>query len=377
MITFADLQKLLSSRSAQSSVLSLYLRVPLDPPGLREVPARADELLARAARGGIDDPGAPVRPEEREQVRQLLGVHARDWLGHTVAIFAARELGLSEVIPLPCPLPDRAVLATRPHVRPLLVALQRRPVYYAAVVDRRRSWVFRVSPDGIETISGPSGQGMPSRGFGGWYGLEAHRVQERIIGLARQDYRDTAAALIRVMDHGGQEPLVIGGHEQSIPQLLAMLPAATADRFAGSFAADPSTLTAARVRELADPVIERWGAAREQRLVAEVRGRPADGLTVTGLQPCLAAVNERAVRLLVAPVGGLIPGFVCQRCGALSSTGADCPDWGAASLAVPDLIEEMVTATLADGGQVQAVDDPLGGIAALLRFPLATDEAKA
>ena len=67
----------------------------------------------------------------------------------------------------------------------------------------------------------------------------------------------------------------------------------------------------------------------------------------------------------------MIPGFVCQRCAKLSSTGTDCPDWGAASLAVPDLIEEMVVSALEDGAQVQAVVDPPGGIAARLRFPLA------
>jgi hypothetical protein len=55
----------------------------------------------------------------------------------------------------------------------------------------------------------------------------------------------------------------------------------------------------------------------------------------------------------------------------LSSTGTDCPDWGAASPAVPDLIEEMVITALEDGAQVQAVRDPPGGIAVRLGFPLA------
>ena len=128
MISHAEVEKLLSALTAEPVVLSLYLQVPVDPAALRGLPARAGELLA--AGGSADDPGASrVRAEDRQLVRRLLDMHARDWLGHTVAIFACGQLGLAEGIPLPCTLPERAVLATRPHVRPLLVALQRCPAY--------------------------------------------------------------------------------------------------------------------------------------------------------------------------------------------------------------------------------------------------------
>ena len=126
------------------------------------------------------------------------------------------------------------------------------------------------------------------------------------------------------------------------------------------------------MRDLADQVIERWVTARERRVVTQVLQEPPGGrLTAIGLQACLAAVNQRAVRLLVVPEGGITPGFACQRCGRLSSTGTDCPAWGAASLAVPDLIEEMVVTALDDRAQVETVRDPPGGVAARLRFTLA------
>jgi hypothetical protein len=47
---------------------------------------------------------------------------------------------------------------------------------------------------------------------------------------------------------------------------------------------------------------------------------PAYGLTATGLSACLAAASQHAIKLLLVPTGGLIPGYACQRCGALSST---------------------------------------------------------
>ena len=309
-------------------------------------------------------------------VRRMLEVHARDWLGHTVAIFVCAQLGLSQEFPLLCRLPERAVLAARPHVRPLLVALQRCPAYRVAVVDRRHAWIFSVAGDRISVVTQPTAQGMRSPAFGGWYGLESHRVHERIIQLTRRHYQDTAAILGQVMRAGEREPLVVGGHEEAIPQFLAILPADVGDRFAGSFVVDPHTMTPVRVRDLSGAVIRDWADRRERRLLAEFRQEPPDGLTLTGLRDCLAAVNQHAVQLLVVPVGGVIPGFACARCGALASTPGGCADWPAAARQVPDLIEEMVISTLGDGGEVEAVTDPPGDIAARTRFALARADGR-
>jgi len=48
MIGYLDVEKLLATRSEDQPVLSLYLEVPQDPSGLRELPARAGELLGTA-----------------------------------------------------------------------------------------------------------------------------------------------------------------------------------------------------------------------------------------------------------------------------------------------------------------------------------------
>jgi hypothetical protein len=45
-----DVEKLVGIQAAERSVLSLYLQVPVDPPALRGLPARMDELLRLAGR---------------------------------------------------------------------------------------------------------------------------------------------------------------------------------------------------------------------------------------------------------------------------------------------------------------------------------------
>ena len=371
MITYADVEKLLATRSEDPPVLSLYLEVPVDLLALRGLPTRAGELLNSAA-GGPCGPGPHAEralAEARQAVRRILEDSARDWLGHCVAIFICGPARLAEAIPLPAGLGEQAVFGPRPHVRPLLVALHRHPAYRVAVVNRRHAWLFAVAGDRIDTVTQPTAAGVRSPRYGGWYGLESHRINERIAELAHHHFRDIASVLAQAI-RPGQERLVVGGHADTIPQFLAILPPDLRDRFVGSFVADTSTMTPARARALASPIITNWVEKSEQQLVTRIRQEPPGGLAATGLAACLTAVRQHAVLILAMPGLGLVPGFACRQCGAVGATAAGCAHAGSAAFAVPDLIEEIAVSTLHDGGQVQAVPDPPGGIAAYLRFPL-------
>jgi hypothetical protein len=357
MITAAEVEKLRSIRSGAANVLSVYLPVPFSPAELRSLPALAGDLIDAAA-AASDQTGAAgsVSETDRDDVLRLAEVHGREWLGRTAAIFACEQLGLLEAVPLPGQLPGRAVLDVRPHTRPLLAVLQRRPGYLLAIVDRRHSWLLSVTWDRVETIAR---QEEP----------EAQRLQRRIVQLADHHYRSVAAMLEDRQVAGDSRPVVVGGQEDCTRRLLDALPPAAAAAVAGSFTADARTLTLARARELADPLIARWVAEREHKLAAEVLGAVAARRAVSGLAECLAAVNAGAADLLLIPEEGLVRGFACGRCGALTVTGSDCPDWGIAARPVADLLEEMAAQVLDDGGQVIAVR-ALPTVAVRLRYSL-------
>jgi peptide chain release factor subunit 1 len=369
VISLAETGKLGAVRSGRTDVVSLYLTIPRNPADLRGLAAGADDLLAAAGSAAGGDGHAAE--EDRRAVREKLQLSGRDWLGRTVAVFACAGAGLFEAFPLPGQVPDRAVLGIRPHIRPLLTVVQWYPAYQAVVADRRHAWLFRVAGEETQTVTTPAAPGIRAAGFGGWYGLETYRVQQRTAQLARHHYRDTAAMVEKAMAYGEQEPLVIGGHDEGIRQLLAILPPAVLERFAGSFVADVHILTPARVRELAEPLVSRWARQRAERLAGQVLTMPPGSLAATGLAACLAAVNAHATEILTVPGAGLVPGGECGRCGVLSTIRGRCPDCGTAALPIPDLIDEMVIRTLQDGGQVYPVGDGLSQLAAGLRFPLA------
>jgi hypothetical protein len=366
MISPADVEKLRTMRAPEPAVLSLYLPVPLDPAQLRELPARADDLITSAAGARASQ----LPSADRDAVQRLVAAHGQDWLGHGVAIFACGKIGLLEVLPLPGQVAERAVLAARPHIRPILAAMQRCPAYRVAVIDRRHGWLLSIAGEIVETIEVPAADGIRNRGFGGWYDLDSHRAQQRVTQLACRHYQDVGAILEREARASDHRPLVIGGHPEGISELLSLLPQHLREQYAGSFTADPHTLTTARVRELAGVVIADCAARREQQLAAQIAGAAQRTDVAVGLPACLAAVNAGAVSMLLIPDQGLIPGFVCGRCGAISLTGDDCPDWGAAATAIPDLLEEMAARVLDDDSQVVTVQKQPWVVAAQLWFPV-------
>jgi hypothetical protein len=230
MITRAEVEKLGAVHAITPAVLSLYVTLPSLPAELSDLTARARDLIAEAETV-VGGPGS-LSEEDRKRALEMLAARAREWPGRTVAIFACADVGLLEAFPLSCAVPERAVLGTRPHIRPLLAALQQWPTRHAAVADEQ---------------------------------------------------------------HAGRSAI--------------------------------------------------------------------------GLQACLAAVNAGVAETLVVPRDGLIPGYECGRCGALGTDTDSCPDWGTAPLPVPDVIEEMVSRILEDGGEVLVTSDPSYPMAAGLHSP--------
>ncbi|HUJ07970.1 MAG TPA: hypothetical protein VLX31_17830 [Streptosporangiaceae bacterium] len=371
MIARTQADELRALRAAEPAVLSVYLSVPLDLAEHRGLPVRARELIRAAAawRGGH---GADAVSEaDVRAVSEAIDEHSMDWLGHTVAIFACAGLGLLQTIPLPGWVSEQAVVSARPYTRPLLAALQRSPAYRTALIDNRHAWILSIRGDEVETVAERAGAGVPSTAFAGWYGLQAHRMQQRIMTLARRHYRE----VIEILEHpadGEQRPLVLGGQRSEVSSFIGALPRQVAASVAGSFHADLAVMTPARVRDLAAPVIARFTGAEEATAVRDVLDGLPGTAAVTDLPGCLAASRSRAIAGLILPDDVLIPGYACDTCGTLGvgDGGCDCPDPAGSCRAVPDVLDELASRTLDGGGEVISVREPPFPAAARLRFPI-------
>jgi len=176
---------------------------------------------------------------------------------------------------------------------------------------------------------------------------------------------------------GDGVPLVVGGHEAETCEFTESLPAVLRNRVAGTFVVDPHTMTAARVRQLADAVMARWEDDRERRLAAALADEAPGTLTAIGLGACVAAANEHAIQVLMVPDAEVNPGFSCTGCGALTLSEGPCSACGGPTRFVSDVIEELAVKVTLDGGSMEPVRDAdvLGDVAARRRFPAATPPA--
>jgi hypothetical protein len=365
LIAPADVAALRAQRASAAPIVSLYLNVPVDIALHRGLTTKARELI-KAAGTGL--PGQDAASEtDVASIAEAVEANSRDWLGHTVAIFACAQIGLFKAVLMPGRSADRAVVATRPYIRPWLAALQRNPAYQVAVIDTERAWLLAVAGDDTDTLAQWIGPAVPKTGFAGWHGLEAYRMQQRIMELSMRHYRDTIGILSRATDEADQ-PLVLGGHEMQIHQFMSLLPHSVRERVAGSFNVDTQTATPARVRELAAPVIASWTESNEAQLVNDVLSEPPEVAVTTSLSDCVTALRARAVSQLVLPDDEVIPGCACDECGAIGigPSGCDCADQ--ACRPVPDVLDVLIEQALDGGGHVTAVREAPFTAAARLRF---------
>lgn len=191
MLTRAGVEKLGSFHSVRPEVLSLYLHTPSSAAEPGQLSRRVAELIAAAeAEAGLT---GCLGEQDRCSALEAAVRVSHVWPGRTVAIVACGDIGLDEVFPLPGPQPEQAVLGVRPHIRPLLDALQQSPRYRVAVLDGPRTWIFRVQGDEMTAV--------PRHEPG----------------------------------YGEDEPLVIGGRDDEVRLLLASLTPADRAAVAGCF----------------------------------------------------------------------------------------------------------------------------------------------
>ena len=272
---------------------------------------------------------------DRDAVLDALAAHGRDWLGHTVAFFACQQLGLFEALPLPCVLPGRAVLATRPHIRPLLAAIQRCPDYLVAIINRRHAWVLSVSGNRVETVARQPRTARAATASAA-VRLETHRIQQRIIQLGRHHYRDAARSSNGPPTSAGMS----AGDRRALRRHQACRRRCCRARRPSPGASPPTRpVTLARVRERARPVIEGRVAPANENWP----GRSSAGWPWSG---CMHPWPRRSGR-------GRRSGWWCIRArspgsraaAARAEHGSDGAPTGTAARAVPDLLEEMVERT--------------------------------
>ncbi|HEX6330679.1 MAG TPA: Vms1/Ankzf1 family peptidyl-tRNA hydrolase [Actinomycetota bacterium] len=332
---------------------------------------RLDELLRRVREqaGGLDRDA--VRSVERDVAAMTAYVRDEFERGDVrgLALFSSSAAGLWEVIPVPRPVHDRAVVAPQADLLPLEAVLETYRPTCAALVDYSSARLFLVELGRIAEV-GDLHDEVPNRhDQGGWAQM---RMQRHVDDHRAKHLKRVAEDLFALSRRRPFEHLVLAGPAEAHRDLEGNLHDYLRQRVRGTVTLPMAASTAdvlSRVLEIEES-IERDRERDAIDRLASAAGANDHG--VAGLDATLEALAGGRVGELVVSIASSAPGWRCRSCGRLATARGPCPTCGNSMDPVPDVVESAVASAYRSGATVETVLgdglEPLGGIGAILRF---------
>jgi hypothetical protein len=321
------LNQLREFRDPFGAMLTVYVTTPSEASSLREVLVAIDRVLATAHPECIDQPSRRRAITAMSRVREAVAERWRYWIGRSMLIVAGAG-GVLVEHSLPCPIPDLAVFGRRVAIRYAVRAHQQTRPYTVVVVDGSRPWQFDMT-------------GRTVRRVGEFNGL----------------------------DGGTNRAVVVGGPPELVAQFRDSLPTSAQASVVGTFTMNPYVVTAAAISARAHAVMRLRDQHRQEMLAAALAEQEAAGQAVVArVEACVRAVSNGGADLLVVRGDSLIAGWLCDKCGVISTYNAICSACEGPCLHVPDLVEEMLVRMFDAGRRVDlaTADHVNAGIAVQL-----------
>ena len=371
----ARLSELARIKGAATPVVSVYLNTRWADEHQRERVRVFLKNEIRKVRRGEANNGIDSDLDWVEGEGEALIAQARFPEAHGVALFACQSLGLREIIPVRVPFEDAFVVADAPFLRPLAEASDRILSVLVVFVDGESARLIPLNAEGggAEVTLEAEVPGRHSRG--GWAQLAQSRYHRHIQDHRGRHFEAVAKALVQLTRGNGVERIVMAGEPRTIAAFRAHLPHRVDDRVGGSVPGarhEPAGALLRRAAELLASVKEGEEAGAVDAVLTEAaKSRRA----VAGLEETLEAVSRGAVHRLYMLKGFGEPGRACGECGALQrGDSPTCRLCGNATRAT-ELGEALVDRVIATDGKVELIKiheglARVGGVAALLRFPL-------
>jgi peptide chain release factor subunit 1 len=377
-ITWETLRELAAFRTRKGCAISVYLGLdPSEVPTTPAVQTRVASLLAAAERR-VEERRASLAHEEREAAKgdleRLLawfaGEFERDGT-RGVAVFAAGLDNLWQPLLLAEPVEDEVRVGGELLIAPLVPLVGRPEGALVAYVGRERADVYRLCNGRLVEIADRSAEVPGRHDQGGWSQARYERHIETVVG---RHLGDVAATLDRCVQRRRGVPVVLVGAEDGRPDFEQLLATETRASIVGWTPAEAHA-DAPALLEAALPLLEEWRERRDGQLLDRWREEAAkDGRATAGWERTLEAASDGRVDLLLVQTGVDRDVHRCPACGRVQVGEGACPLDGTTLEPSPAGLDLAVHRTLEHGGTVRVLDgdrrdlEPVGGIAALLRF---------
>jgi len=376
-MTWEQLRELAAFRAGKGCAISLYVDLdPSDVPTPADVETKVNSVLQVAERH-LDERKAQLTRDQREGLKQDLQRIAA-WFddgfdrqgARGIAVFADGLDNFWATISLPEPAGDEARIGSELYLAPLARAAGRDGALIA-FVGRERGQVWRLRGGALVEIADQTEEVQGQHSQGGWSQARYERNIENQVG---QHLRDVAATLDGCVRKLRGTRVVLIGAEDIRSEFETLLSNDVQSSVAG-WASAEAHADGPQVLEAARPVLNEWWAGHEDELLARWREEAGkNGRAASGWEGTLEAASDGRVDLLLVQDGADQPAYQCPQCGRAQMTDGSCPLDGTTMEAKEGGLDVALHQTLAHGGTVHVIRgdrrdlDPVGGVAALLRF---------
>jgi hypothetical protein len=178
-------------------VVSLYAAVDPGPESRKILRTKVDSLLHELRPLAADKSLAhDVRVSFRQDIERIEAAARRELFPPgTIVMFSCSGGGLFEAVSLPRPLRDRILVDATPWIRPLLAVLDEYQRALVAVVDRSSGQLSELYLGRIRDAGRLDAKKLRKPTYGGWHGLDEHRVRNKAEELSKRHLTRSSARI--------------------------------------------------------------------------------------------------------------------------------------------------------------------------------------
>ncbi len=292
-----------------------------------------------------------------------------------LALLSSQEKQFWKEFHLSVPLRNEIIVDQIPYIKPLLGVLDNYQRYAILLVGRDSARLFLVHLGEIEEYAEVHSENVPARHKkGGWFALAEKSYERHIDYHVSMHLKDVLKKLDSFLSGEYVGRLLIGGAEEAVTKVRAMLSQTMADKVIGTFQADMSARSK-DILDKAEPILMSFEEKREEEDVDEMIARALKNENaVLGIEDVLNALQEGRIMKLVMLKDFKLSGKSCSQCGYLNSHDiASCPYCKGKMQKVKYIVDLIAQKAVEQGALVEVVAKnkklrEAGNIGAFLRF---------
>ncbi len=292
-----------------------------------------------------------------------------------LVILSSQESKFWKEYHLAVPFKNEIIVDTTPYVKPLLDILDNYQRCAILLVDKESARIFLAHLGEIEEYTEVHSDDIPGKHKkGGWFSL-AEKSYERHtdyhVGLHLKDVLKELEVFFSG-EYVGR--MIIGGPEEAVTKVKAVLPQGIADKIIGTFQAEMAA-NSKEVMKKAEPLIHEYEKRKETEDIEELLTKAMKNENaVIGIENVLSALQEGRVMKLIVLKDFKQSGLSCKQCTYLSTQNiTSCPFCNGDMQDQKYLVDLIAQKAVEQGAFVEVASEngklrESGNIGAFLRF---------